>query len=92
MERVEISLVTCTTRVEPSHTRASCANCYLLMDPTREDVLRISVDTVHDWNRIKRNYSEAALILLDETLASGGNLHLKHIILPHLNQVSCCSL
>jgi len=54
------------------------------MDPAREDVLRISVDTVHDWNRIKRNYSKAALTLLDETLA-GGNSNLKHDILPHLN-------
>lgn len=61
------------------------------MDPAREDVPRISVDTVHDWNRIKHNYVEAALSLLDQTLASGGNSHLKHDILPHLNQARCCS-
>jgi hypothetical protein len=72
--------------VEQSSHDASVAR-RASMDPTREDVPRISVDTVHDWNRIKHNYSAAALILLDQTLASGDNPRLKNAILPHLNQV-----
>ena len=34
----------------------------------REDVPRISVDTLHDWERIKASYSDAAMAELEERL------------------------
>lgn len=34
----------------------------------REDVPRISVDTLHDWERIKTSYTQAAMAELEERL------------------------
>ena len=34
----------------------------------REDVPRISVDTLHDWERIKASYTKAAMTELEERL------------------------
>ncbi|GBE82557.1 hypothetical protein SCP_0409410 [Sparassis crispa] len=40
------------------------------MDAQREDITRISVDTLQDWQRVKANFTDAALTVLDEQLAA----------------------
>jgi len=53
----------------------------------REDVQRVSVDTINDWKRIKSNFSSAAFATLDEVLeTSSGSLD-KNALLPHIDQV-----
>ncbi|KAF9784516.1 hypothetical protein BJ322DRAFT_1064876 [Thelephora terrestris] len=52
----------------------------------REDVQRVSIDTINDWKRIKSNFSSAAFAALDEILeASGGSVD-KDALLPHVDQ------
>lgn len=58
------------------------------MDPQREDLSRISVDSLQDWQRIKANYTSAALSALDEELAMSGSAAEKDVLLRHLQQVS----
>jgi hypothetical protein len=56
----------------------------------REDVQRVSIDTINDWKRIKSNFSSAAFAALDEILeASGGSVD-KDALLPHVDQVWPC--
>lgn len=43
-----------------------------MTDSQREDVPRISVDTLHDWERIKKSYSDAAMTELEERMAKEG--------------------
>ncbi|CAL1702421.1 unnamed protein product [Somion occarium] len=40
--------------------------------PPREDLPRISVDTLHDWNRIKTSYTNAAFSALDTRISASG--------------------
>ncbi|KZT03421.1 uncharacterized protein LAESUDRAFT_738283 [Laetiporus sulphureus 93-53] len=56
------------------------------MDDQREDISRISVDTVQDWQRIKANYTRAAMAILDEELAQGGPSEERGLIAQHLKQ------
>ncbi|KAI0948501.1 hypothetical protein AcW1_005466 [Taiwanofungus camphoratus] len=56
------------------------------MDPQREDLSRISVDSLQDWQRIKANYTSAALSALDEELAMSGSAAEKDVLLRHLQQ------
>lgn len=37
----------------------------------REDVPRISVDTLHDWERVKASYTDAAMSELEERMNGG---------------------
>jgi hypothetical protein len=53
----------------------------------REDVQRVSIDTVNDWKRIKSNFSSAAFAALDEILETSGSLVDKNALLPHVDQV-----
>ena len=53
----------------------------------REDVQRISVDTINDWKRIKSNFSSAAFTALDEIIETGGSSIDKDALLPHIDQV-----
>ena len=56
----------------------------------REDVQRVSVDTVNDWKRIKSNFSSAAFAALDEILEASGDSVDKNALLPHIDQVWLC--
>lgn len=40
------------------------------ISPPREDLPRISIDSLHDWNRIRTSYMNAATSALDSRLAS----------------------
>lgn len=57
---------------------------------SREDVQRVSIDTISDWKRIKSNFSSAAFAALDEILETNGDLVDKNALLPHLDQVQLC--
>jgi len=53
----------------------------------REEVQRVSIDTVSDWKRIRSNFSSAAFDTLDEILESSGSSVDKDTLLPHIDQV-----
>jgi len=53
----------------------------------REEVQRVSIDTVNDWKRIKSNFSSAAFVALDEILETSGGSIDKDVLLPHIDQV-----
>jgi len=53
----------------------------------REDVQRVSIDTINDWKRIKSNFSSAAFAALDEILETSGGSVDKNALLPHIDQV-----
>ncbi|KAH9951410.1 hypothetical protein B0H21DRAFT_718909 [Amylocystis lapponica] len=52
---------------------------------TQSDLSRISVDSLQDWERIKANYANAALTLLDEQLVGSSSKVKKDTLLKHLN-------
>jgi hypothetical protein len=53
----------------------------------REDVSRISIDTLSDWQRIRTKFSEATLAQLKARIASSGLAKEHDAILFHLNKV-----
>ena len=53
----------------------------------REEVQRVSIDTVNDWRRIKSNFSSAAFAALDDVLETSGGSVDKNALLPHIDQV-----
>ena len=53
----------------------------------REEVQRVSIDTVGDWKRVKSSFSSAAFAALDEILDASGDLVDKNALLPHIDQV-----
>jgi hypothetical protein len=58
-----------------------------LTSPSRQEIPRISVDTIEDWRRIKKAYHEAALAQLDEELAAAGCTEERQAYLSHITQV-----
>lgn len=60
---------------------------YTLMD-SREDLPRVSVGSVQDWQKMKNNYKEAALALVQQhTATSNVSSQEKDVLLAHLDQV-----
>ena len=57
------------------------------VDSQREDLPRISVETLDDWRRIKRNYTLAALTALDEQLSGNNSAEDRQVLLAHLHRV-----
>jgi hypothetical protein len=53
----------------------------------REEVQRVSIDTVSDWKRIKSSFSSAAFAALDDILENDGGSVDKNALLPHIDQV-----
>ncbi|PIL30465.1 hypothetical protein GSI_07164 [Ganoderma sinense ZZ0214-1] len=58
----------------------------MALDSQREDIPRISVETLDDWRRIKRNYSNAALAALDEHLSPNDSQQHRQLLLAHLHR------
>ncbi|KAI0654715.1 hypothetical protein C8Q70DRAFT_467442 [Cubamyces menziesii] len=56
------------------------------MEAQREDLPRISVETLDDWRRIKRNYTIAALTALDEQLSGSSSTEDREALLAHLHR------
>ncbi|EIW60717.1 uncharacterized protein TRAVEDRAFT_118764 [Trametes versicolor FP-101664 SS1] len=52
----------------------------------REDLPRISCETLDDWRRIKRNYTIAALTALDEQLSGNNSPADREALLAHLHK------
>ncbi|KDQ59385.1 hypothetical protein JAAARDRAFT_32946 [Jaapia argillacea MUCL 33604] len=56
------------------------------MDNSREDLPRVSVDTLQDWQRVRANYEAAILHKLEERLATSPSSHDRQALLGHVNQ------
>jgi hypothetical protein len=54
---------------------------------SREDLARVSVETIHDWQRVKSNFASTAVSALDARLAEASSSLSRDTILQHLNQV-----
>jgi hypothetical protein len=54
---------------------------------TREDIPRVSVGSVQDWQRVKAHYREAAMEELQKLLIGQHVGHEKDAIMMHLEQV-----
>lgn len=52
----------------------------------REDVQRVSVETINDWKRIKSGFSAAAFAALDQVLETCGDSVDKNALIPHIDQ------
>ena len=59
----------------------------MAFDSQREDLPRISVETLDDWRRIKRNYTVAALAALEEQLSGNNSEEDRQVLLAHLHRV-----
>lgn len=68
----------------------ACLCTTMSAEAQREDLPRISVETLDDWRRIKRNYTIAALTALDEQLSGNNSSEDREVLLAHLHRV--CSL
>ncbi|TBU47001.1 hypothetical protein BD309DRAFT_952900 [Dichomitus squalens] len=58
----------------------------MAVDSQREEIPRISVETLDDWRRIKRNYTIAALTALDEQLSGNDSAEDRQVLLAHLHR------
>lgn len=54
---------------------------------SREDIPRISIDTLRDWHRTKANFSKAVLEQFDQTIRQSGLESERASLLPHVQQV-----
>lgn len=57
------------------------------MDSSREDLPRVSVGTVQDWQRLEGNYKRATLSHLEEQILAKGLTGERDALLAHINQV-----
>ena len=54
---------------------------------SREDIPRISTDSLRDWHTIKANFSKAVLEQFDQTIRQSGLESERASLLPHVKQV-----
>lgn len=54
----------------------------------RDELPRVSIGSVQDWQKARSSYKEAALSKLREMVSSKGLTHEQDAILVHLEQVS----
>jgi hypothetical protein len=57
------------------------------MDPKREDLPRIAVDTTQEWQYIKSEYTDAIIALLDTRIAAKVRQQDRDLFRSHLYQV-----
>lgn len=62
------------------------------MDDSREDLPRISLDSLRDWHRIKSRFSKAVLEQFDQSIRQNGLESERASLLPHVQQVPIDSL
>jgi len=55
---------------------------------SREDIPRISVDSVQDWQKLRTNYKNAAIHQLNAQVASNGLDSEKAALEAHMNAAS----
>ncbi|KAH9174257.1 hypothetical protein EDB89DRAFT_1884464 [Lactarius sanguifluus] len=56
------------------------------MDESREEIPRISIDSLRDWHRMKSNFSNAVFELFDQRIRQNGLESERASFLPHLQQ------
>jgi hypothetical protein len=54
---------------------------------SREEIPRISIDSLRDWRRIKANFSKAVLEQFDQAIRQSGLESEREAHLPHVQQV-----
>jgi hypothetical protein len=54
---------------------------------SREDIPRISIDTLRDWHRIKANFSKAVQEQFDQAIRQSGLESERASLLPQVQQV-----
>ncbi|KAF8479033.1 hypothetical protein DFH94DRAFT_693414 [Russula ochroleuca] len=57
------------------------------MDESREEIPRISIDSLQDWHRMKAKFSKAVLEQFDQTIRQSGLESERTSLLPHVQQV-----
>lgn len=57
------------------------------MDESREEIPRISIDSLRDWHRMKANFTNAVFEMFDERIRQNGLQSERATLLPHLQQV-----
>ena len=57
------------------------------MDESREEIPRISIDSLRDWHRMKTKFSKAVLEQFDQTIRQSGLESERASLLPHVQQV-----
>ncbi|KAI0290471.1 hypothetical protein BC826DRAFT_868486, partial [Russula brevipes] len=58
----------------------------LSMDESREEIPRISVDSLREWHRIKANFTKAVLEQFDQSVRQNGLESGRASLLPHVQQ------
>jgi hypothetical protein len=58
-----------------------------MMDESREEIPRISIDSLQDWHRMKAKFSKAVLEQFDQTIRQSGLESERTSLLPHVQQV-----
>jgi len=56
------------------------------MDESREEIPRISVDSLREWHRIKANFTKAVLEQFDQSVRQNGLESERASLLPHVQQ------
>ncbi|KAH9048086.1 hypothetical protein EDB84DRAFT_1574975 [Lactarius hengduanensis] len=56
------------------------------MDESREEIPRISIDSLRDWHGMKSNFSNAVFELFDQRIRQNGLESERASLLPHLQQ------
>ncbi|KAH9999016.1 hypothetical protein BJV77DRAFT_1179675 [Russula vinacea] len=56
------------------------------MDESREEIPRISIDSLRDWHRMKTKFSKAVLEQFDQTIRQSGLESERASLLPHVQQ------
>ena len=57
------------------------------MDP-RDDLPRVSIDSLSEWRRTKENYTNATIAIMDRKLAELNMTEHRDLLLQHTNQVN----
>ncbi|KAL5518979.1 hypothetical protein ACEPAH_662 [Sanghuangporus vaninii] len=52
----------------------------------RDELPRVSVETLQDWLRIRENFTSASIAALESRLAERGSEDQQHVFLPHIKQ------
>ncbi|SRR6266702_267783 len=58
----------------------------IMEDESREEIPRISIDSLRDWHRMKSNFTSAVFELFDQRIRQNGLESERASFLPHLQQ------
>ncbi|EGN92014.1 hypothetical protein SERLA73DRAFT_191716, partial [Serpula lacrymans var. lacrymans S7.3] len=58
------------------------------MDAIRDELPRISVETMQDWKRVQANYNDALLLRLEKEIGAQGLSQERDALLAHIHKFS----